>query len=78
VNICIIAASENNKISDSDPNDYLPQLMTNLGPSADDVFQSNFLPIPKETDYAKQDFTAFLDKRAPILHDLITGLCDGN
>ena len=76
-NICIIAASENNKISYSDPNNYLPEVVEELGLDADDVFRSNYLLSPNEVDYSKLEYPVFIDKRATILHAVIARLCSG-
>jgi hypothetical protein len=76
-NICIIAASENNKISDSDPNNYLPGALAELGVQAELVFESNYLPSPQSVDYTTLQFSEFLTKRAQKLHMVISGLCEG-
>jgi hypothetical protein len=76
-NICIIAASENNRISDSDPNNYLPEPTVSLGDAADSVFGSNYMPLPSATDYAGLNYTTFLHERAALLEGVITRLCNG-
>lgn len=77
-NICIIAASENNKISDSDPNNYLPELSVTLGDVADTVFVSNHMPAPSAENYAKLDYPSFLRARSVILQQAIALLCNGS
>lgn len=70
-NFCMLAASENNIISDANPNEYLNQLAIDLGDQADIIFNSNYLPKPSETNYATLSFEDFLTKRsALILSDL--------
>jgi hypothetical protein len=76
-NICIIAASENNRISDSDPNNYLPELAANLGSAADSVFESNYMPAPTQLDYSTLEYSAFLKERSALLQNAIAQLCIG-
>lgn len=54
VNICLLPAAANLKISDQDPNKYLPELQVVLGANADDVFASNVMPRPSQFDYSKR------------------------
>jgi len=77
LNFCMLAASENNLISDTDPHDYLPRVIRNLGDDAETVFQSNVLPLPSQFDYASADLNYFLDARAPIVEILVGELCEG-
>ena len=76
-NICMLAASENNAISDKDPQTYLPECIESLGASADTVFSSNLLPPPNEFDYENADYEGFLEERSKIVTKYITDLCDG-
>lgn len=78
VNICMLAASENNWISDRDPTEYLPMLTKALDSSAASVFASNLLPDPVDFDYSSSTFAEFLDARAKLLHPIVVQLCDGN
>lgn len=77
VNICILAASENNKISDRDPHEYLPECLATLGAEGDNVFASNLLPSPQSIDYATVSYEDFLDARAALLVSAMTRLCQG-
>jgi len=77
-NISIIAASENNRISDSDPNNYLPAFAALLGDQAESVFESNYMPIPSRFSYASQDYSSFLDERSRLLQNAIDQLCKGH
>ncbi len=78
INICMIAAAGNNAISDANPNAYLPRCAADLGPSADDVFQSNLLPKPSVFDYSQANYDQFLEARAPLVTELVAELCAGN
>lgn len=74
-NICMLAASENNLISDEDPAVYIPESAASLSDKAKSVFASNFIP---EGDYKTLSFASFLDKRAALLTGAITRLCEGH
>ena len=78
VNICMLAASENNWVSDEDPTVYLPLLTEELGDSADDVFASNLMPVPSVVDYSTLSFDEFLKLRAAIIHPRMVAVCGGN
>ncbi|WP_189081801.1 DUF262 domain-containing protein [Mangrovihabitans endophyticus] len=78
LNFCMLAASENNKISDDVPNDYLPQLAVDLGEHADLVFGSNLMPAPSEFNYADASLEDFLAARLPIVKRVMNKLCEGN
>lgn len=77
MNICMLAASENNWISDRDPSQYLPQLIATHGTAAGSVLDSNFLPDHGRVDYRTLPFETFLIKRAELVHPIIVDLCDG-
>ena len=77
LNICMLAASANNKISDQDPSVYLPDCIKSLGTSADEVFESNLLPLPSKTNYVKLKYDAFLETRMKIVRDFVIDLCAG-
>jgi hypothetical protein len=77
LNFCMLAASENNYISDADPNEYLPKLVRRLNGNAETVFQSNLLPLPSQFDYASGDLESFIEARAPIVEKVISNLCQG-
>jgi hypothetical protein len=77
-NICILTAYENNRVSDEDPNKYLPQCVMDLGPSASDVFRSNVLPDPKQFDYAAADYSRFLQVRSTLVARVVDRLCSGS
>lgn len=74
----MLAASENNAISDDHPNEYLPRLAASLGDDAEAVFESNFLPSPHEVDYSSLEYPEFLELRAGLLLEDITKLSNGN
>lgn len=77
-NICILAASENKKVSDSDPKVYLPQCAHALGNESDAVFLSNLLPAPSQFDFASASYSDFLDYRSEIIDKLFARLCNGD
>jgi len=76
-NICMLAASENNLISDTDPHAYLPMRARKLGVYADNVFRSNVLPLPGEFDYATASLADFIDARASLIETIVRELCVG-
>ncbi len=76
-NICMLPASENNQISDSDPRKYLPACMAGLGSQAEQVFRSNFLPSPQELVYDTATFEEFCKARSLLLSAFIQQLCAG-
>lgn len=76
INATNLPAAANNKISDQDPNKYLPELQTLLGEDADKVFASNAMPKPSQFDYSNATYAEFVDARLKILIDLVSALCD--
>jgi hypothetical protein len=77
VNICMLAASENNTVSDDSPNEYLPQLVEKHGPEAQAIFRSNLLPDPTEVNYSKLTYNKFVELRAEMIHAEMVKLCEG-
>ncbi|WP_197486467.1 DUF262 domain-containing protein [Burkholderia sp. MSMB1589WGS] len=77
LNICLLPASANLKISDQDPTQYLPKLRDDLGEHADSVFASNLLPMPSEFSYDKATYEEFLAARLKLMRSLVSKLCDG-
>lgn len=76
-NFCMLAASENNAISDDHPNEYLPKLINALGGDARTVFRSNYLPDPSATDYSELKYEEFIDIRATLMLQDIEKLANG-
>ncbi|MBK1874468.1 DUF262 domain-containing protein [Marinobacter sp. 1-3A] len=76
-NFCMLAASENNTISDDHPNEYLPRLIEELDGEVDRVFDSNYLPSPDNVDYSSLEFPEFLDARARLMLEDINRLASG-
>lgn len=74
-NICMLSASENVRISDTSPNDYLPVAATNLNSGAGAVFASNLMPSPTVVDYGTIEFAEFLSERATLIARQIEVLC---
>lgn len=77
-NFCMLAASENNAISDDDPNDYLPRLIKELGDEAESVFEASYLPSPKKYDYSKLTYSEFIDARAELMLEDVYKLASGH
>jgi hypothetical protein len=77
LNICLLPAAANLKISDQDPNKYLPQLELDLGASADAIFASNMLPQPSGFDYSVASYEDFIAARLDIMRTSVAELCDG-
>jgi hypothetical protein len=77
LNFVMLAASENNDISDADPTTYLPKCIEALEERAEDVFTSNLLPKPREFDYAAGTYDEFRTARAPLVFALVSELCAG-
>lgn len=78
VNICMLTASENIKISDEAPQNYIPECLSNLGSASEEVFASNLLPSPKEFDYSTASYEEFLAVRSLTLESYIKQLCDSD
>lgn len=76
-NICILVASENNYISDKNPNSYIPELVDRLGDEYVKIFQSNLLPILSKEDYKTLSFEKFIDLRSEEICKCIKMLCEG-
>jgi hypothetical protein len=77
INMCMLAASENNIISDSVPNDYLPNLVESLGEDAANVFESNYFPNPDNVDYSSLSYLDFLELRSQLIYADIEALANG-
>lgn len=77
INICILAASENNAISDEDPAVYLPRLVRQHGPEATKIFKSNLLPDPTIVDYSSLTYDEFLAERGKVVFDKMVRLAAG-
>jgi hypothetical protein len=77
LNFCMLAASENNSISDADPHEYLPSTIAALGDRAPSVLASNLMPPSESFDYADATYEQFRNARASLLRDLAEDLCHG-
>jgi len=78
-NICMLASSENGKISDNDPQKYLPDCISSLTLDAEAVFASNVLPSPSIHSYSSEvPYIQFLSERAGLISNLVIKLCEGN
>lgn len=77
INICILAASENNSISDQNPNEYFPKLIEQLGDRVHEVFTTNLLPLLSKAEYSQLSYEDFLELRSEIIYHHIEKLCSG-
>lgn len=77
MNICILAASENNSISDQNPNEYIPNLIDSLGDRFESIFSSNLLPILSKDEYRNLNYDSFLELRTEIVYEYVKKLCLG-
>jgi hypothetical protein len=77
VNFCMLAASENREISDSEPHVYIPECIGKLGAEAAGTFKANFLPDPAQFPYHSATFTEFVEARTAIIDEAVGHLCDG-
>jgi len=78
-NICMLAASQNKLVSDSDPKQYLPTCAGALGTQAELVFESNLLPSPLGSfQYSTANYEMFLAARCELIGELARKLCNGN
>lgn len=77
INICMLAASENNYISDKNPNEYLPELIEKLGVDYKEVFKSNLIPVLSKEEYKVISYEDFIEVRVRIISDKIVQLCNG-
>jgi hypothetical protein len=77
LNICLLPASANNKISDQDPRVYIPNIVSSLGTHADLVFASNLLPAPGQFPYATATYEQFIDARLGLMQAMVEKLCEG-
>jgi hypothetical protein len=77
LNFAMLAAGENGKVSDQDPNTYIPHYANELGPEADLVYRSNLMPEPSSFDYSTATLEEFIDARLPIVLKAIADLADG-
>ena len=77
-NICMLAAAENNAVSDSDPNIYLPALSRAHDAHADAILESNLMPSRGVIDYTTASYAVFAAARSHVLSEFIMKLCHGD
>jgi hypothetical protein len=75
-NICMLSASENNAVSDSDPHIYIPRIVAEHGEQADLILNSNLMP-QTIFSYADNSYLDFVKARSELLAAIIARLCDG-
>ena len=74
----MLAASENNLISDDDPQLYLPTYIGHLSAEANAVLSSNMMPDADVYDYTDASLQSFMKARVKLVHDNIVRLCAGD
>lgn len=77
LNICMLAASENNRISDDDPLDYIPRCAAQLGDAWEPVLSSNLLPRMTVGDDSLAIYDVFLWDRGRVVASFVAELCAG-
>ncbi|SFP35817.1 hypothetical protein SAMN04488047_105192 [Tranquillimonas alkanivorans] len=77
-NICMLSASQNNKVSDTPPHEYLPAAINELASEAEGVFASNLMPSPEVTDYSTLTYDDFLAARSEEIARHVESLCNGD
>jgi hypothetical protein len=77
-NMCLLSASENRRISDDDPNVYLPTFAARLGGEASAVFATNLLPDPISFPYSTASFADFTSRRTQLIAAKVQRLCAGD
>lgn len=76
-NICMLAAAENNAVSDADPRSYIPAAISRHGGGAADVLGSNLMPLPANLDYSSVSYVDFIRARGEVIAGYLRRLCDG-
>lgn len=74
-NICMLAAGENNSLSDEDPKIYIPRLVRNHASSAPAILECNLMPSTSSFHYESLSYDAFLDARSELIADYFSKLC---
>jgi hypothetical protein len=77
LNVCLLPAAANLKISDADPKHYLPKIIQEMPEIADALFASNLLPLPSEFDYEAATYDQFINSRLNIISKFVSALCEG-
>ena len=77
-NICMLAAGENNLLSDEDPNSYMPRVITRHGEAAESILRCNLMPLPGDLDYKDVDYSDFLEARSKLIAEYFLRLCQGH
>jgi hypothetical protein len=74
-NMCMLASSENKKITDRPPSEYIEQYKSELGQEQfDEVMASNLIP-PEAVDLMlADDFADFLEVRSQFLSEIVQNL----
>jgi hypothetical protein len=74
-NICMLAASENKKISDRPPSEYIESYRSALGEEQfDEVMVSNLIPPEAVEALLADDFATFLEARSNRLSEVVGNL----
>ena len=74
-NICMLASSENKKISDRPPSEYIKSSRSSLGQKQfDEVMVSNLIPPKAVEAMLTDDFATFLEVRSSYLSEVVGAL----
>jgi hypothetical protein len=76
-NICMLAAAENNAVSDDDPKVYIPAALLRHGAAADAVLSANMMPFQSNYAYASATYADFIRVRSELIASFVSTLCDG-
>jgi hypothetical protein len=74
----MLAASENNTVSDADPRVYIPHALSRQAIAGDDVLKSNLMPIATAHEYASASYPDFISARSDLVASFLGKLCEGN
>lgn len=77
-NICMLAAAENNAVSDTDPKIYLPAALSRHGVAAEAVLNANLMPLQSTHAYASATYADFIRERSELIASFVAKLCDGD
>jgi hypothetical protein len=74
-NMCMLASSENKKLSDKPPSEYVKQYRSDLGEEQfNEVMASNLVPPDAVELMLADNFADFLEVRSQFLSEVVQGL----
>ena len=66
-NVCFLTASQNKKVSNAAPSEYLSDSIRNNGDEARAILKSNLLLYEDDAPWINDDYESFLEQRSSIL-----------